>query len=127
MLHGQSGGTSNSKLSKEISIECKLGEFINVVKIGEEYAICIKGLAGWTPLQHYKANAPIYTYYTTPETPLMSSVIADCLHPVLQIVRKVYASGSSDLCWLLCVILLLLFEHLFLLPCEIDFQKLFFN
>ena len=31
-----------------------------------------------TYVQHCKENAPIYMYYVEPETPMMSSVIADC-------------------------------------------------
>src|SRR6218665_948875 len=31
-----------------------------------------------TYVQHCKENAPIYMYYVAPETPMMSSVIADC-------------------------------------------------
>src|SRR6218665_3986404 len=32
-----------------------------------------------THVRHCKENAPIYMYYVAPETPMMSSVIADCL------------------------------------------------
>src|SRR6218665_845992 len=32
-----------------------------------------------TYVRHCKENAPIYMYYVAPETPMMSSVIADCL------------------------------------------------
>src|SRR6218665_2155800 len=31
-----------------------------------------------TYVRHCKENAPIYRYYVAPETPMMSSVIADC-------------------------------------------------
>src|SRR6218665_1454111 len=31
-----------------------------------------------TYVRHCKENAPIYMYYVAPETPMMSSVIADC-------------------------------------------------
>src|SRR6218665_229685 len=31
-----------------------------------------------THVRHCKENAPIYKYYVAPETPMMSSVIADC-------------------------------------------------
>src|SRR6218665_1038470 len=31
-----------------------------------------------THVRHCKENAPIYMYYVAPETPMMSSVIADC-------------------------------------------------
>src|SRR6218665_4161021 len=31
-----------------------------------------------THVRHCKVNAPIYMYYVAPETPMMSSVIADC-------------------------------------------------
>src|SRR6218665_2648008 len=31
-----------------------------------------------TYVRHCKENAPIYMYYIAPETPMMSSVIADC-------------------------------------------------
>ena len=31
-----------------------------------------------TYVRHSKENAPIYMYYVAPETPMMSSVIADC-------------------------------------------------
>src|SRR6218665_3230780 len=31
-----------------------------------------------TYVWHCKENAPIYMYYVAPETPMMSSVIADC-------------------------------------------------
>ena len=46
-----------------------------------------------TYVQHCKENAPIYMYYVAPETPMMSSVIADCpdLAPPLQYVGQVYA------------------------------------
>ena len=42
--------------------------------------------------RHCKENAPIYMYYVAPETPMMSSVIADCpaLAP-LQYFGQVYA------------------------------------
>ena len=29
-------------------------------------------------LRHCKESAPIYMYYVAPETPMMSSVVADC-------------------------------------------------
>src|SRR6218665_1605602 len=32
-----------------------------------------------TYVRHCKENAPIYMYYVAPETPMISSVIADCL------------------------------------------------
>jgi len=31
-----------------------------------------------THVRHCKVNAPIHMYYVAPETPMMSSVIADC-------------------------------------------------
>src|SRR6218665_1160749 len=31
-----------------------------------------------TYVRHCKENTPIYMYYVAPETPMMSSVIADC-------------------------------------------------
>src|SRR6218665_588131 len=31
-----------------------------------------------TYVRHCKENAPVYIYYVAPDTPMMSSVIADC-------------------------------------------------
>src|SRR6218665_49502 len=49
-----------------------------------------------TYVRHCKGNAPIYMYYVAPETPMMSSVIADCtdLAPP-QYFGQVYAYGAT--------------------------------
>ena len=49
-----------------------------------------------TYVRHCKENAPIYMYYVAPETPMMSSVIADCpdLAPP-QYFGQVYAYASK--------------------------------
>ena len=47
-----------------------------------------------TYVTHCKENAPIYMYYVAPETPMMSSVIADCPDLVPpQYFGQVYASA----------------------------------
>jgi len=50
-------------------------------------------------VRHYKENAPIYMYYVAPETPMMSSVIADCpdLAPP-QYFGQVYAYDNIGEC-----------------------------
>ena len=52
-----------------------------------------------TYVRHCKENAPIYMYYLAPETPMMSSVIADCpdLAPP-QYFGQVYAYGVVYVC-----------------------------
>src|SRR6218665_3979251 len=52
-----------------------------------------------TYVQHCKENAPIYMYYVAPETPMMSSVIADCpdLAPPPNILDKSTPMGALDL------------------------------
>src|SRR6218665_2980872 len=49
-----------------------------------------------TYVRYCKENAPIYMYYIAPETPMMSSVIADCpdLAPP-QYFGQVYAYGAA--------------------------------
>src|SRR6218665_1926027 len=49
-----------------------------------------------THVRHCKENAPIYMYYVAQETPMMSSVIADCpdLVPPPQYFGQVYASDD---------------------------------
>jgi len=52
-------------------------------------------------VRHYKENAPIYMYYVAPETPMMSSVIADCpdLAPPPQYFGQVYAYAQYVRIW----------------------------
>ena len=53
-----------------------------------------------TYVQHCKENAPIYMYYVAPETPMMSSVIADCPYLVPpQYFGQVYAYGGGGGGW----------------------------
>src|SRR6218665_1244581 len=47
-----------------------------------------------TYVQHCKESAPIYMYYVAPETPMMSSVIADCPDLAPQYLGQVYAYVS---------------------------------
>ena len=50
-----------------------------------------------TYVRQYKENAPIYMYYVAPETPMMSSVIADCLDLAPpQYFGQVYAYGQES-------------------------------
>ena len=48
-------------------------------------------------VRHCKENAPIYMYYVAPETPMMSSVIADCpdLQPPPNILDKSTPMGKG--------------------------------
>ena len=74
-----------------LSISCKAGNCRNAKNVGL-IARLIAARHECTYVWHCKENAPIYMYYVAPETPMMSSVIADCPDLALsQYFGQVYA------------------------------------
>jgi len=81
-----------STIHVALNISCKAGSWRNAKNCVWLQDLLLQDMN----VRHCKENAPIYMYYVAPETPMISSVIADCpdLAP-LQYFGQVYAYART--------------------------------